>query len=82
MDKDRVVRSAKEIKGAVKHVAGNSVGDAKLEFGRQGRQDRGQGSERRRRRQRRAQTRLRASFLAIENFVPFNPAATVSTRLR
>jgi uncharacterized protein YjbJ (UPF0337 family) len=31
MDKDRVVGSAKEIKGAVKQTLGKSVGDAKLE---------------------------------------------------
>jgi uncharacterized protein YjbJ (UPF0337 family) len=31
MDKDRVVGSAKEIKGAVKQVVGKAIGDAKLE---------------------------------------------------
>jgi len=31
MDKDRVVGSAKQIKGAVKQVAGKAIGDAKLE---------------------------------------------------
>jgi uncharacterized protein YjbJ (UPF0337 family) len=31
MDKDRVVGSAKEIKGAVKQAVGKAVGDAKLE---------------------------------------------------
>ena len=31
MDKNRVVGSAKQIKGAVKEVVGKSVGDAKLE---------------------------------------------------
>ncbi len=31
MDKDRVVGSAKEIKGVVKQVVGKAVGDAKLE---------------------------------------------------
>jgi uncharacterized protein YjbJ (UPF0337 family) len=31
MDKDRVVGSAKEIKGAIKQMAGKTVGDAKLE---------------------------------------------------
>jgi uncharacterized protein YjbJ (UPF0337 family) len=31
MDKDRVVGSAKQIKGAVKQVAGMAIGDAKLE---------------------------------------------------
>jgi uncharacterized protein YjbJ (UPF0337 family) len=30
MDKDRLVGSAKEIKGAVKQAVGNAVGDAKL----------------------------------------------------
>ena len=30
MDKDRVVGSAKQIKGAVKQVVGKAVGDAKL----------------------------------------------------
>jgi uncharacterized protein YjbJ (UPF0337 family) len=31
MDKDRVVGSAKQIKGTVKKVVGKAVGDAKLE---------------------------------------------------
>jgi uncharacterized protein YjbJ (UPF0337 family) len=31
MDKDRVVGSAKQAKGAVKQVVGKAVGDAKLE---------------------------------------------------
>jgi uncharacterized protein YjbJ (UPF0337 family) len=31
MDKDRVVGSAKQAKGAVKEVVGKAVGDAKLE---------------------------------------------------
>jgi uncharacterized protein YjbJ (UPF0337 family) len=31
MDKDRVVGSAKQVKGTVKQVAGKAVGDAKLE---------------------------------------------------
>jgi uncharacterized protein YjbJ (UPF0337 family) len=31
MDKDRVVGSAKQIKGAVKQAVGKAVGDAKLE---------------------------------------------------
>ena len=31
MDKDRVVGSAKEIKGAVKQALGKALGDAKLE---------------------------------------------------
>jgi uncharacterized protein YjbJ (UPF0337 family) len=31
MDKDRVVGSAKQIKGEVKQVVGKAVGDAKLE---------------------------------------------------
>ena len=31
MDKDRVIGSAKEVKGTVKQVAGKTVGDAKLE---------------------------------------------------
>lgn len=31
MDKDRVIGSVKEIKGAVKQVVGKAVGDAKLE---------------------------------------------------
>jgi uncharacterized protein YjbJ (UPF0337 family) len=31
MDKDRLVGSAKQIKGAVKQVIGKAVGDAKLE---------------------------------------------------
>jgi uncharacterized protein YjbJ (UPF0337 family) len=31
MDKDRVVGSAKQIKGAVKEVVGKTVGDSKLE---------------------------------------------------
>jgi uncharacterized protein YjbJ (UPF0337 family) len=31
MDKNRIVGSAKQIKGAVKEVVGKTVGDAKLE---------------------------------------------------
>ena len=31
VDKDRIVGSAKQIKGAVKQVVGKAVGDAKLE---------------------------------------------------
>jgi uncharacterized protein YjbJ (UPF0337 family) len=31
MDKDRIVGSAKEIKGAVKQTVGKAVGDTKLE---------------------------------------------------
>jgi len=31
MDKDRIVGSAKEVKGAVKQVVGKAVGDAKLQ---------------------------------------------------
>ena len=31
MDKDRIVGSAKQVKGAVKEVVGKAVGDAKLE---------------------------------------------------
>jgi uncharacterized protein YjbJ (UPF0337 family) len=31
MDKDRVIGSVKQIKGAVKKVIGSAVGDAKLE---------------------------------------------------
>ena len=31
MDKDRITGSAKELKGAIKQVAGKAVGDAKLE---------------------------------------------------
>jgi uncharacterized protein YjbJ (UPF0337 family) len=31
MDKDRIAGSAKELKGAVKEIAGKAVGDAKLE---------------------------------------------------
>ncbi|MGB8528572.1 MAG: CsbD family protein [Rhodoplanes sp.] len=31
MDKDRIVGSAKQIKGAVKQVVGKAAGDAKLE---------------------------------------------------
>jgi uncharacterized protein YjbJ (UPF0337 family) len=31
MDKDRVVGSAKQVKGAVKQAAGRTIGDAKLE---------------------------------------------------
>jgi uncharacterized protein YjbJ (UPF0337 family) len=49
MDKDRLVGSAKQIKGTVKQVIGKAVGDVKLESGRQGRQNRRQSSECRRR---------------------------------
>ena len=31
MDKDRVAGSAKELKGAIKEIAGKAAGDAKLE---------------------------------------------------
>jgi uncharacterized protein YjbJ (UPF0337 family) len=31
MDKDRIVGSSKQIKGAVKEVVGKTIGDAKLE---------------------------------------------------
>jgi uncharacterized protein YjbJ (UPF0337 family) len=31
MDKDRGVRSAKQVKGTLKEVVGKAVGDAKLE---------------------------------------------------
>ena len=31
MDKDRVVGSAKQVKGAVKQAVGKAIGDAKLE---------------------------------------------------
>jgi uncharacterized protein YjbJ (UPF0337 family) len=31
MDKDRIVGSAKQVKGAVKEVVGKAVGDTKLE---------------------------------------------------
>jgi uncharacterized protein YjbJ (UPF0337 family) len=31
VDKDRIVGSAKEIKGAVKEIVGKTIGDAKLE---------------------------------------------------
>lgn len=31
MDKDRIVGSAKEIKGAVKEAVGKAIGDAKLQ---------------------------------------------------
>ena len=31
MDKDRVVGSAKQVKGAVKQVVGRAIGDSKLE---------------------------------------------------
>ena len=41
MDKDRVVGSAKEIKGAVKQAVGRAIGDAKLES--DGRADRIEG---------------------------------------
>ena len=41
MDKDRVVGSAKQIKGTVKQVVGKAVGDAKLES--QGKADKVEG---------------------------------------
>jgi uncharacterized protein YjbJ (UPF0337 family) len=31
MDKDRVIGSAKQVKGAVKQVVGKAIGDAKLQ---------------------------------------------------
>ena len=64
IDKDRVVGSAKQIKGAVKQVVGRAVGDAKLESegktDKIDRQDRGQGSEHHWRRQRHAQREIAA----------------------
>jgi uncharacterized protein YjbJ (UPF0337 family) len=39
MDKDRVVGSAKQIKGTVKQLAGNAAGDAKLEAEGNGRRN-------------------------------------------
>ena len=53
MDKDRVAGSAKVVKGKVKQALGKAVGDAKLES--EGKQDRGQSSERHRRPQGHAQ---------------------------
>jgi uncharacterized protein YjbJ (UPF0337 family) len=41
VDKDRIAGSAKEIKGAVKQVAGKAVGDVKLES--QGRAEKTEG---------------------------------------
>ncbi|MGP0090317.1 MAG: CsbD family protein [Xanthobacteraceae bacterium] len=41
MDKDRIVGSAKEIKGKVKQAVGKAVGDAKLES--EGKADRVEG---------------------------------------
>ena len=41
MDKDRVVGSAKEVKGNVKQAVGKTVGDAKLEA--QGKSDKFEG---------------------------------------
>ena len=41
MDKDQVVGSAKQIKGAVKQVVGKAIGDAKLES--EGRADKVEG---------------------------------------
>ena len=56
MDKDRVVGSAKQVKGAVKQVVGKAVGDAKLVS--EGKAEiRGQGSECHRRPQRHGQRR-------------------------
>jgi uncharacterized protein YjbJ (UPF0337 family) len=41
MDKDRIVGSGKQIKGAVKQTVGKAVGDAKLEW--EGKADRIEG---------------------------------------
>ena len=41
MDKDRIVGSGKQIKGAVKQAVGKAVGDAKLEW--EGKADRIEG---------------------------------------
>ena len=41
MDKDRIVGSAKEIKGSVKETIGKAVGDAKLQS--DGKADKGEG---------------------------------------
>jgi uncharacterized protein YjbJ (UPF0337 family) len=45
MDKDRIVGSAKEIKGAAKDVVGTLIGDAKLQADGKSRQGRGQASK-------------------------------------
>jgi uncharacterized protein YjbJ (UPF0337 family) len=42
MDKDRVVGSAKQVKGAIKQAVGKAVGDAKLES--EGKADRIEGT--------------------------------------
>ena len=42
MDKDRIVGSAKELKGKVKQAVGKAVGDAKLET--EGKSDRVEGN--------------------------------------
>jgi uncharacterized protein YjbJ (UPF0337 family) len=41
MDKDRIAGAAKEAKGAIKEVAGKTLGDAKLVV--EGRQDKAEG---------------------------------------
>jgi uncharacterized protein YjbJ (UPF0337 family) len=58
LDKDRVVGSVKQIKGAVKEVVGKAVGDTKLAS--EGKADKieGQGSEHYRRPQRHAQREI------------------------
>ena len=58
MDKDRVIGSAKQIKGTVKQVVGKTVGDAKLEAEGNADKIEGQGSERHRRRQGHAQREI------------------------
>jgi hypothetical protein len=73
MDKDRVVGSAKVVKGKIKEAVGKAVGDAKLESRATPTRSR-QGSERRRRPQRHSQTEIgiaatRArSYLSLQQF--------------
>jgi len=52
MDKDRIAGVAKQAEGALKDAAGKALGDAKLVA--EGKNDKGQGPERRRWRQGRA----------------------------
>ena len=66
MDNDSLVGSAKHINGAVKHVVGKAVGDAKLESNRKadksgGLKDTLKGKQ---------ASRRRASFLAIVDLTP------------
>lgn len=68
MDRERILGSAVQIQGEVTQAVAKAVGDAKLEFGGQGRQGRGQSSKYRRWPQRRAQREIGVEELGTAFF--------------